>query len=228
MKYDFQLNNQTFENPLVKSFSRGEFIDSSTLRFSWRPGRKRETGLISGCKIDGRGFSEALKFSMCYNILVKGCEIIGGKEGCVDIVRGGGVVFQNCRFISNGQIKQHIAIRGGARDIAIKDCVFVGDYRKWWNGACVDLGNWTDYDDAPRPHARNIVVSNCKMEDITNRNLCRVLYSEKPKVYDCDGRVLGIPRFLVKLFWALKRKGWIGRRRRFSPRRLKVYDFEIT
>ena len=227
MKYDFQINNQTFGGGGKDHLTRDKFIDSNALGFGWRPGQKMEKGLISGCKIDGNGFAEGLKLSMWYDMVVKDCEIIGGREDCVDIVRGGRLTFERCRFISNGDTKQHMTIKGGVKDILIKDCVFVGNYRNWWDGACIDLGNWTDYDDVPRPFNRNIVVSGCKMENMTTRNLCRVLYSEWPQVSNCDGRVLVVPKLFVKLFFFLQRKGWVGKRRRFPESWLKVYDVEL-
>lgn len=223
MKYDRIVENQTF---MGSAPAGDKFHDSNALGFGWRPGQKHIKTLIKNCTIDANGSSEGLKLSFCWDVDVEGCTIIGGKEDCVDMVRGGRIAFKDCRFISK-DTSQHITAKCGIKDLSFKDCVFENDYKNWWDGACIDLGNWGDYDDVHRPKARRISITNCKMENMNRGLLYRTIYSDKPEVENSDGRGLCVPDAFVKLFWFLQRKGWIGERRRWPEAWLKIYDIEL-
>jgi len=225
MSYDFQVFDQKFRPTPVLS-EESKFNDTNALGFSWRPGREMRSGLVQNCQIDGSGCSEGLKLSFVYNMDFKNCQIIGGREDCVDIVRGGDISFEGCEFISNNS-KQHVTIKGGAKNISFKDCTFQNDYRCWWDGACIDLGNWTDYDEVLRPPVRNVSVDNCKMKNMKRRTLTRRLFSMDPLVENSDGRNVCVPVLFVRAFWFLQRKGWVGKRRRFPEAWLKIYDGEL-
>lgn len=209
------------------SESDSKFNDKNALGFSWRPGQPEFSLEIDSCTIDGGGVSEGLKLSFCRNVIVRNSQIIGGSEDCVDIVRGENITFENCTFFANPDTKQHITCKGGAKNITFKNCKFVGSFKNWWDGACIDLGNWTDYDDVDRPMVRNVNIENCIMQDVGARILYRRLYSETPKVSNSRGFRFNVPRIFVKLFWWLQRKGAIGPRRRFPEDWLKIYDFEL-
>ena len=204
-----------------------KFNDKNALGFGWRPGQSEFNLVIDSCTIDGGGVSEGLKLSFCRNVIVRDSQIMGGSEDCVDIVRGENILFENCTFFAGPETKQHITCKGGVKNITFKKCKFVGSFKNWWDGACIDLGNWTDYDDVDRPMVRNINIENCVMQDVGCRILYRRLYSETPKVSNSRGLKFNAPRIFVKLFWWLQRKGAIGARRRFPEDWLKVYDFEL-
>ena len=225
MNYDFQICNKTF-SPAYGIQSKDKFVDTNALGFGWRPGQKIRSGLVKDCKIDGSSCSEGLKLSFVYDMVFRGCEILGGNEDCDDIVRGGNLLFENCRFVSQDSC-QHITIKGGVKNVTIRDCIFSGNYKNWWDGACVDLGNWTDYDDVDRLPTRNINLINCKMENMDRRLLYRTIFAKKPNVENCDGRGFCIPPLFVKIFWLFQRRGWLGKRRKFPKGWLKVYDVEL-
>ena len=201
--------------------------ESAALRFGWRPGQPEFSLTIDSCTIDGGGATEGLKLSFCRNVIVQNSQIFGGSEDCVDIVRGENITFDNCTFFANPDTKQHITCKGGAKNITFKNCKFVGSFKCWWNGACIDLGNWTDYDDVDRPMVRNVHIINCDMLDVACRILYRRLYSEMPVVKNARGFRFNVPRLFVKLFWWLQRKGAIGPRRRFPESWLTIYGFEL-
>lgn len=203
-----------------------KFNTSAALGISWRPGKELKSYEISNCVIDGSGAGEGLKLSFCYDVHVKNCIIHGGVEDCVDIVRGGDILFYKCKFISH-DTKQHITVKGGAKNIKFVGCEFIGDYKKRLDGAFIDLGNWTDYDDVTRPRVRNIEVLDCKIKDSNRKILCRVLHSNPPKVENSDGWVFRVPRLFLLFFWLGQRLGWLGKRRRFAPENLEVYDIEL-
>jgi hypothetical protein len=210
------------------SHSKGvdKFHDTSALGLSWRPGRDPVSYEIRDCLIDGSKGDEGLKLSFCQDVYVVDSKIIGGTEDCVDIVRGRNIQFVNCEFVSNNT-KQHITIKGGAKDISILNCKFINDYSKWWDGACVDLGNWTDYDDVTRPMVRNVEIKDCKMVHMKQRLLARVLHSKSPTVTNSDGKIFKVPRIALIVFWLGQRLGYFGKRRRMAKDDLQVYDIEL-
>lgn len=214
----------TSKNP---ESDESKFYGKNALGFSWRPGEPEFSLEIDSCTIDGGGIAEGLKLSFCRNVLVRNTQVFGGYEDCVDIVRGENIYFENCTFFTGPRTKQHITCKGGAKNITFKNCKFVGSFRNWWDGACIDLGNWTDYDDVDRPMVRNVNIINCDMQDLNYRVLYRRLYSETPNVLNSKGLGLNIPTIFVKAFWQLQRKAAIGSRRRFEENQLKVYNFEL-
>ena len=209
-----------------KSEDESKFKDSNALGLGWLPGQPEFKTVIDSCVIDGRGGSEGLKLSCCRNIKIQNSQFFGGNEDCVDIVRGENIFFYNCTFSAGPDTKQHVTIKGGARNITFKKCKFKNSFKSWWNGACIDLGNWTDYDDVDRPKTRNVRIIDCQMQDVTFPVLYRRLYADSPIVQNTQGLGLIIPSRVVSIFWFLQRKGWLGKRRRFPEPRLKIYDFE--
>jgi len=207
--------------------SESKFYGKNALGFGWRPGQPEFTLVIDSCTIDGGGAAEGLKLSFCKNVSVRNTQVFGGYEDCVDIVRGENISFENCTFFAGPRTKQHITCKGGAKNITFKNCKFIGSFRNWWDGACIDLGNWTDYDDVDRPMVRNVQIINCDIQNANYRVLYRRLYSETPHVHNSRGFGLNVPRIFVKSFWWLQRKAAIGTRRRFEQDQLKVYDFEL-
>lgn len=223
-------NLKVFKNQRFTSGEKEEreskFYGKNALGFAWRPGQEEFELLIDSCVIDGAGVAEGLKLSFCRNVRVLNTTIIGGYEDCVDIVRGSNITFENCKFISSKKTKQHITCKGGAQGVSFINCQFINAFRHWWNGACIDLGNWTDYDDVDRPKTRNILIKNCKLSGVLFPVLYRKLYSECPKVYGSNGLGFSIPGIFVKIFWFIQRKNLFGNRRRFGQSNLKVFDIE--
>tara|TARA_B110000444_G_C18801600_1_gene577755 strand:+ start:978 stop:1652 length:675 start_codon:yes stop_codon:yes gene_type:complete len=213
-------------SPQQKEDSQSKFNDKNALGFAWRPGQEEFSIEIDSCTIDGRGVSEGLKLSFCRNVSVKNSCILGGYEDCVDIVRGENIFFENCTFISQNSA-QHITCKSGVRNVNFINCKFVNPVRNWWNGACIDLGNWSDYDDADRPKVRNVNITNCTMSNNCFSILYRRLYSDSPSVINSSGLKLNIASVFVRAFWFLQRRGMLGARRRFDESWLKVYDFEL-
>ena len=159
---------------------------------------------IEDCTIDAGPVAEGLKLSYCHDVIVKNCTIIGGFEDCVDIVRGGFMIFENCKFVSKNT-KHHFTIKCNASNITIKDCVFVNDFNKLIDGAFVDLGNWSDYDIDDLPRTKDIYIIDYKFENVSwyKKIIARRLHAETP-VNRGNGYILRIPRVFVWLFWKLR------------------------
>lgn len=219
-----KIDGETFSQENLEDM-QSKFNDKNALGFAWRPGQKQYALSLSNCEINGSGVSEGLKLSFCRNVYVDNCTIFGGYEDCVDIVRGENITFKNCKFISQ-KSKQHITAKGGVKNLSFINCTFVNSFSKFYDGACIDLGNWTDYDDVDRPMVRNVLIQDCRMDNVATPILYRRLYSETPKVKNSSGFKFNIPKIFVKMFWYGQRNGLLGPRRRFDPSWLEVYDFE--
>jgi hypothetical protein len=180
--------------------------DDNALGFAWRPGWEDTTILIDNCEIDANGVAEGLKLSYCKNVKVTNCTIIGGYEDCVDIVRGSNIVFHKCKFIANNT-KHHFTIKCNVDGVKIIDCEFINEFNNILDGACVDLGNWGDYDVVDLPKTRNIEIVNCKFTNFRKikKIITRRLYAETPSVACDSGYKLNIPTIFVSLFWSYKR-----------------------
>ena len=193
------IKGRTFKGDLKKG------KQSNALGFMWRPGMPKQKIRIEDCTIDAGPVAEGLKLSYCSDVIVKNCTIIGGFEDCVDIVRGGFMIFENCRFVSKNT-KHHFTIKCNASNITIKDCVFVNDFNKLIDGAFVDLGNWSDYDVDDLSRTKDIYIIDYKFENVSwyKKIIARRLHAESP-VNRGNGYILRIPRLFVWLFWKLRR-----------------------
>jgi|TARA_Y100000289_G_scaffold19707_1_gene19039 hypothetical protein len=180
--------------------------DNSALGFSWRPGRKKQSILIKNCKIDANGASEGLKLSWCRDVLVENCTIIGGYEDCVDIVKGRDITFRNCKFIAKNT-KHHFTIKCMASNIIIKDCEFINNFNHVYDGACVDMGNWSLYDTEDLKKTQGVIIQNCSLKNMSwyKKILTRRIYAKSAIIKQTSGFNLKIPRLFVKIFWAFKR-----------------------
>ena len=203
-EYDRVVSGSTFKGDPDRCKRRR---DDNALGFMWRPGQPKESVLVENCTIDANGVAEGLKLSYCHDVMVRDCEIIGGYEDCVDIVRGGNITFERCRFISNNT-KHHFTIKCMVDGVNIIDCTFVNDFRTIIDGAFVDLGNWGDYDKEDLPKTKNILVSNCTYENVSwwKKIICRRLYAENPKINTTEGVVFKVPSIFIKIFWYIRRK----------------------
>ena len=193
------IKGRTFKGDLKKG------KQGNALGFMWRPGMPKQKIRIEDCTIDAGPVAEGLKLSYCSDVIVKNCTIIGGFEDCVDIVRGGFMIFENCRFVSKNT-KHHFTIKCNASNITIKDCVFVNDFNKLIDGAFVDLGNWSDYDVDDLSRTKDIYIIDYKFENVSwyKKIIARRLHAESP-VNRGNGYILRIPRLFVWLFWKLRR-----------------------
>jgi hypothetical protein len=180
---------------------------------------------IRDCEIDGRGCAEGLKISFGHNIRVENCVIYGGYEDCVDIVRGANITFINCKFISV-YTKQHLTIKGGCKNITIEDCEFVNDFTKWYDGALVDIGNYTIYDQVQRPKVRHVTIRDCRLTNIKHKLLTRVLYGDVPNIYNTKGYVFKVPNFITKIFFKLRNSGKLGKLPTLDLADKLVYELE--
>jgi len=105
-------------------------------------------------------YDDMLKFSNCWNVNVNNCVVVGGKEDCVDMCRGGGYVVQNSEMLIMG--KNGITAKCGIDGLRIEGITFngKGHYSE------IEIGMFSKYDKWPFKNAvENIVISDVKRSD---------------------------------------------------------------
>lgn len=186
--------------------------------------------LIRNCVIQAKGVSEALKLSRCWMVYVVGCEIYGGKEDCVDIVRGGKIFLYKNILHSRSlgpKTKSFFTIKGGAHTVVIKNNTFIGEV----SGPIIDLGNWTNYDIVKRPKVRHIFIEDNLFKDTKKQPLYRRIHSEYPECNNntgdqSHGKVMRWP--IRAVFWWLRRRGFLGGKVKVDAANLVVSEEENT
>jgi hypothetical protein len=88
---------------------------------------------------DPENYSDILKFSSCTNVTVEGKEIIGGKENCIDAVRGAVYLIKHCVLRCRGTAA--VVIKGAidgweVRATTIEPCgatdLEIGMFNNYW------------------------------------------------------------------------------------------------
>jgi hypothetical protein len=181
---------------------------------------KRSGIIVADEIIDGRGFSEALKFSQCQSVVVNDCEIDGGAEDCIDIVRGFSYHLVAIDLHPRG--KFGITIKGGVNYVTMVGLIFHSH-----SSECdIDLGNWTNYDIVKRPKVRNIVIRDCK--STTGKPIkVMVLHSDIPSIINSNVELKVIHPFFVWCFFTMRRFGWFGGKVEVDPEELKLQPWEL-
>jgi hypothetical protein len=134
-------------------------------------------------------YSDILKFSNCTDILVDNCEIKGGKEDCIDIVRGVNYTIKNSDLypVHNG-----ITIKGSVDSVNLNNIVF-----KTHGKDCdIELGQYDNYWYVGRQPTRNILIHNIKSED-EKPVVIKIWDACTPAVENSNVRIIKIP----KLIW---------------------------
>lgn len=147
-----------------------------------------ENRLIPGKEVDPLGYSDILKFSNCKDIVVNQCEIHGGKEDCIDAVRGSNYTFKNCTLMpsTNG-----ITLKGSIDGIYIENVTF----ENHGSDCDIDIGQFDNYWWIGRPPTRNIQIRNVRAAD-GKPVLVRLWDSDIPAVVDSNVKIMRIPKFI--------------------------------
>lgn len=145
-------------------------------------------------EINGEGYSEALKFSACYNttLVGSGQKIYGGDEDCLDAVRGEEYTIKNFKFVPQYGTKQTITMKGGIENIVFEDCEF--------NKQLV-FGQYSDYDMHGPRKTKNIRFINCKFY-----NSPVVLWNaENVEFINCEGqKIIKVNPSIVKIYYTYR------------------------
>lgn len=132
--------------------------------------------------------SDTLKFSNCTNITVDGCTIEGGKEDCIDAVRGSNYTFNNTVLAPR---KNGITIKGSVDGYTIRDVSFISS----GSDCDMEFGQYDNYWYIGRKPTRNGKISLTK--SVSGTPLVLKLWdAEMPVITDSNIKVVKIPKII--------------------------------
>jgi hypothetical protein len=134
-------------------------------------------------------WDDVMKFSQCENVQVTGVTVNGGKEDCIDAVRGSGYSFTNMTLnpLNNG-----ITLKGSIDGWNLKDILFTRKGKAY----TIEIGQYDNYWTPWTKPTRNGTIDNVSMED-NSTVVVRVWDGEMPKVINCKNlKVLKIPKII--------------------------------
>lgn len=164
---------------------------------------------VNNCVMDGGSIHWGSKQSLIFELTFNDCVFKNGDKRAFDMVRGGIVTFNNCKWINDGsrpKVKSpyftlseycDCGIKGGVRDIVFNNCS-LND---------VLLGDWTIYDQIERPKTRRVTFNNC-----TNPNgggiIVRGRYFESTTIQKINTKVNAWtwPSFVTSIYWMYNKK----------------------
>jgi hypothetical protein len=161
-------------------------------------GLKNETITLTE-NLDGSSHSETLKFSCCKDVTVEGNnhKVIGGKEDCLDIVRGCNYTFKNIDFIANGE-------QGATIKCAVSNVVFENVYfRGTTKNHLVTLGQYSDYNLEKQPPTQQIIFRNCKFDN--PKKAIRLWYAKDVVLENTDAKITKTPSIIVWGYFTARR-----------------------
>lgn len=150
-------------------------------------------GVISNRRIPEAGvnagdYSDILKFSNCTSCKVDGCTIEGGKEDCIDMVRGYNYSITNCTLIPH---HNGITIKGSIDGVVIENVEFDGH----GTDCDIDIGQFDNYWWIGRPPTRNVTIKNVQSKS-GKPVIVRLWDAAKPVIENSNVKVIRVPKLL--------------------------------
>jgi hypothetical protein len=117
---------------------------------------------VRRCVFEGGNCEWAAKGSKGFDATFEDCTFKDGSERAFDQVRGGNLIFKNCKFVNTGarpriksrwQVRKEcdIGLKAGMRDVTFINCSMNDLY----------LGDYSIYDQVVRPRTRRVRLVNC-------------------------------------------------------------------
>jgi len=133
-------------------------------------------------------YSDILKFSNCHNITVTNCTISGGKEDCIDAVRGNQYDINNTTLspVYNG-----ITLKGSIDTIEIDNVGFT----KHGTDCDIEFGQFDNYWYIGRKPTRNITIKDTNAYDGKSLKV-KLWDAEEPVVFNSNVKVIKIPKII--------------------------------
>lgn len=164
---------------------------------------------VNDCVIDGEVARWGGKMSKNFFVEYNNCIFKNGTARSFDMVRGGAITFNNCKFINEGvrpKIKSpyfsfnevcDIGMKGGVRDVRFNNCQFND----------ILIGDYSIYDQIDRPKARRFRFSNCRNLD-GGPIIIRGRYVEEDSIQliDTEAKMFIWPNWMTKIYWWYNRK----------------------
>ncbi len=149
-------------------------------------------------------YDDVMKFSNCTNVTVSGVLVMGGKEDCIDAVRGSNYFFTDLSLVPlwNG-----VTIKGSIENATFKNISFETTGKDY----CIELGQFDNYWTPGRLPTRGVKLEN--VHSVSGAKVTvRVWDAEMPTVINSPSVVVKkIPKFIwypYFLFrrWQIKKK----------------------
>lgn len=155
-------------------------------------------------------YDDIMKFSNCNAVCVWDVIVLGGRENCVDAVRGELYQWGACDFVPNpGVTRSTFTIKGSIDGWKIADCEF-------YTGATqsdIELGNYDNYWFPGRAPTRGGLIANCHK---ANGEPIKVLIFDAtvPEIIGSRVKLVRVPKFVWWPYfvakWAFRRiSGWL-------------------
>jgi hypothetical protein len=134
------------------------------------------------------GFSDVLKFSNCTNCTVDGCTVHGGKEDCIDVVRGSKYVIRNSTLLP---YKNGITLKGSIDGVLLENIIFDGH----GSDCDIDIGQFDNYWWIGRPATRNVIINNVTSLD-GKPVVVRLWDADAVTVTASNVKIVRVPKFI--------------------------------
>jgi hypothetical protein len=159
--------------------------------------------IIPDENINPLDYSDILKFSNSSKVIVENCTIRGGKEDCIDIVRGEMISIKDTKLIPS---KNGITIKGSVNDVNLDNVQFENR-----GSECdIELGQFDNYWYIGRPPTRGISLKNISSKD-GKPVVVRIWDAESPVVENSNVKIVKIPKFVWWFYFvyrAIQTRGW--------------------
>lgn len=138
--------------------------------------------------VNPNDYSDILKFSNCTNVNVTNCTILGGKEDCIDAVRGSNYHITDSTLTPeyNG-----VTMKGSIDGIEISNVGFT----KHGTDCDIEFGQFDNYWYIGRKPTRNISILDTNALD-GKPLVVKVWDAEAPAVFNSNVKVIKIPKFI--------------------------------
>lgn len=147
---------------------------------------------------DSNEYSDILKFSICSNVLVDNCEIVGGREDAIDCVRGEDYKFSYLKLHPKG--KNGITIKGSIKNTTISNVIFMSHGKE----CDIELGQHCIYDSFwGSDKTEGITLINVHSNDSVPVKI-KVWNATKPTIIGGNVQVKMVPTIFVKLYFAFR------------------------
>ena len=158
---------------------------------------------------DPAEYSDILKFSNCENITVKNCTVLGGKEDCIDAVRGNNYTFDTVTLSPkyNG-----ITLKGSIDTANITNV----EFQSHGKDCDIELGQYDNYWYIGRPSTRNISITDTKSVD-GKPIVVKVWDAKTPTVTNSNVKIVKIPIFIWWPYFVFRAIQTRGIKNIFSP-----------
>jgi hypothetical protein len=137
--------------------------------------------------VDPMQYDDIVKMSNKHGCIISYIGIRGGREDCIDAVRGSDLTIRGCTLNPLGD--GAVTVKGAFDGVTIQDCtIFAGNKRT------LEFGQFDNYWYPGRPPTRRIIIKDCcggsVPIDVT------LWDADYPLVIDSDVRVKKVPKYI--------------------------------